>query len=166
VLVRLKTVKNVDLELASSFLKLGALRFISRKSPASTKNIEQILLLEEILKLPTPPLLPPPLQNGIKFKKNSSVFNTDRFSKTNRGGTLKRLLLRTTPRLKEPKKARQKSPLVISESKAYPTPFCTRACARKASPIPPSARLEIILQLKRSSYILGGAFTRRSSQFK
>jgi len=153
------------------FKNWGRYALFLEKSPASTKNIGQILLLEEILKLPTPPpppppLLPPPLQNGIKFKKNSSVFNTDRFSKTNRGGTLKRLLLHTTPRSKESETTRRKLPSAITEPKAYPTPFCTRACARKASPIPPSARLEIILQLKRSSYISGGAFTRRSSQFK
>ena len=43
------------------------------------------------------------------------------------------------------------------------------ACARKASPTPPtppSARLEIILKRGRSSYISGGAFSRRSSRFK
>ena len=58
-------------------------------------------------------------------------------SKTDRGGTLKRLLLHTTPRLKESGKARRKSPSAITEPKAFPAPFCTRACARKASPTPP-----------------------------
>jgi len=99
---------------------------------------------------------PPPPQNRKKFRKNSSVLNTNGLSKTDRGGTLKRLLLHTTPRLKKPGKARRTSPSAITEPKAFPAPFCTRACARKASPTPPtplSARLEIILQHGRSSYI-------------
>jgi len=109
--------------------------------------------------------LPPPPHNRKKTKKKS-VLDTDIVSKTDRGGTLKRLLLRTTPaRLKEPRKARQKPPSAISVPKAFPVPFCTRACARKASPTPPtppSARLEIILL----SYIAGEAFFCRSSRFK
>jgi len=64
------------------------------------------------------------------------------------GGTLKRLLLHTTPRLKEPGKAHRKSPSAITEPKAFPAPFCIQVCARKASP--PS----------------GGAFSRCSSRFK
>jgi len=112
---------------------------------------------------------PLPPQNREKFRKNSSVLNTNRVSKTDRGGTLKRLLLHTTPCLKEPGKARRKSFSAITERKAFPAPFCTQACARKASttpPTPPSARLEIILQHGRSFYISGRAFSRRSSQFK
>jgi len=56
--------------------------------------------------------------------------------------TLKRLLLRTTPCLKEPRKARLGD---FRTPKAFPAPFCTQACAQKASnttPTPPLARLE------------------------
>jgi len=67
------------------------------------------------------------------------VLSTDRVSKTDRGGTLKRLLLHTTPRLKDPGKARRKSPSTITAPKAFPAPFYTPACAQKASPTPPSA---------------------------
>ena len=109
--------------------------------------------------------LPPPPHNRKKTKKKS-VLDTDIVSKTDRGGTLKRLLLRTTPaRLKEPRKARQKPPSAISVPKAFPVPFCTRACAPKASPTPPtppSARLEFILL----SYISSEAFLCRNSRFK
>jgi len=95
----------------------------------------------------------------------------DEISKTDRGGTLKKLLLHTTPRLKKSGTARRKSPSAITEPKAAPAPFCTRACARKASPSPTpptplSARLEIILKCGRSSYISGGALSRRSSRFE
>ena len=51
--------------------------------------------------------------------KKNSVLNTDRFSKPDCKGTLKKLWLRRIPRLKDPKKARQESPLVISELKAF-----------------------------------------------
>jgi len=113
-------------------------------------------------------------QRHLKTVKNlerilQSLIQTDSLSKTDREGTLKRLLLHTTPRLKKPGKARRKSPSAITGPKAFPALFCTRACARKASPtspIPPSAGLEIILQHGRSSYISGGAFWRRSSRFK
>jgi len=131
----------------------------------SWKNVEK----QKCRKMTNSPLS---LQNRKKFRTNSSVLNINRVSKTDRGGTLKRLLLHTTPRLKEPGKARQKSPSAITEPKAFPAPFCTRACAWKASPTPltpptsPSARLEIILKHGRSSYISGGAFSRRSSRFK
>jgi len=117
---------------------------------------------------PQPPPPPPPPPNRKKIIKNP-VLSTDRVSKTDREGTLKRLLLHTTTRLKEPGKARRKLPSTITELKAFPAPFCTQACARKASPTPPkppSARLEIILRRGRSSYISGGAFSRRSSRFK
>ena len=105
------------------------------------------------------------------YLKKNSIHNieTDSLSKTYRGGTLKKLLLRTTPRLKESGKARRKSPSAITEPKAFPAPFCTRTCARKASltpPTPPSARLEIILKCGRSSYISGEALSRRSSRFE
>ena len=91
------------------------------------------------------------------------------FLPTNRGGMLKRLLLHTTPRLKEPGKARRKSPSAITEPKALPAPFYTPTCARKAfptPPTPPSARLEIFLQHGRSSYISGEALSRRSSRLE
>jgi len=129
---------------------------------SKSKNVEK----QKCRKTSNSPLLP---ENRKNFRKNSSVFNKYRLSKTDCGGTLKRLLLHTTPRLKEPGEARRKSPSAITEPKAFPAPFCTRACARKASPTPPtppSARLEIILQHGRSSYISGGAFSRRSSRFK
>ena len=84
---------------------------------------------------------PPPPQNRKNFRENSSVLNTNSLSKTDRGGTLNRLLLHTTPRLKEPGEARRKSPSAITKPKAFPAPFCTRACAQKACPTPPSARL-------------------------
>jgi len=56
-------------------------------------------------------------------------------SQTDRGGTLTRLLLDATPRLKEHGKARQKSPSAINKHKAFPASFCTRACVRKVSPL-------------------------------
>jgi len=113
---------------------------------------------------------PPSPHNRRKIRKNSVL--TNRVSKTDRGGTLKRLLLRTTPRLKEPGKARQKPPSAISVPKAFSAPFCTRACAPKASPTPPTpptpplAKLEIILQYWWSSYISCEAFLCRNSRFK
>ena len=106
---------------------------------------------------------PPSPHNRRKIIKNSVL--TNRVSKTDRGGTLKRLLLRTTHRLKESRKARQKPPSANSVPKAFPAPFRTRACAPKASPTPPtprSARLEFILL----SYISGEAFLCRNSRCK
>ena len=117
---------------------------------------------------PQPPPPPPPPPNRKKIIKNP-VLSTGRVSKTDREGTLKRLLLHTTPRLKEPGKACRKSPSTITEPKAFPASFCIQACAQKASPTPPtppSARLEIILRRGWSSYISGGAISCRSSRFK
>ena len=67
------------------------------------QNAGQIAVFGEMFKSPPPP----PLPNRKKIIK-FSVLNTDRVSKTDSRGTLNRLLLRTTLRLKEPRKARQK----------------------------------------------------------
>ena len=45
-------------------------------------------------------------------------------------------------------------------------PSALRPVLEKPPPTPPSAGLEIILQYGRSSYISGGALSRRSSRFK
>ena len=62
---------------------------------------------------------------------------TSGVSETDRGGGTLNRRLHTTPHLKESGKARRKSPSAITEPKAFPAPFCTRACVRKASPTPP-----------------------------
>jgi len=51
-----------------------------------------------------------------------ALFEKDGVSKTDRGGTQKRLLLHTTPCLKESGKAHRKSPSAITEPKTYPRP--------------------------------------------
>jgi len=59
------------------------------------------------------------------------------FLPTNRWGTLKTLLLHTTPRLKEPGKARRKSPSAITEPKPSQLRSSLRPVLEKPSLLPP-----------------------------
>jgi len=59
----------------------------------------------------------------------------DKISQTDRGGTLTRLLLHATPRLKEPGKARQKSPSAINQHEAFPASFKRGPVLQKPPPV-------------------------------
>jgi len=51
-------------------------------------------------------------------------------------------------------------------TQGLPSPLLHSGLYSKSLPTPPSARLEIILKRGRSSYISGGALSRRSSRFE
>jgi len=69
-------------------------------------------------------------QNHEKNRKNFTL-ETESLRNIVGGGTLQRLLLRTTLRSKKPGKVLQKSPKATFEKNSYLAPCCTQTWARK-----------------------------------
>ena len=104
----------------------------------------------------------PPLPSPHNRKKLKIILSLDKVSKTDRGGTLKRLLLRSTPRLQEPGKARQKSPSAFP----YPRPSQFSSALGPMLENSPHSPHTFLGQIRNLFSCVGGAPTCRTEPFR